>query len=391
MSNAILTSRVAIPFAAEVESNLPIISNGNTQFNKNFMGGNGTTIDALLPTYGNTVGTGAVVSLSDVKNGTKAITLTQYNKGLSLTQVEQSLALSSYEDQVAAPFGQKMASDIQKIAVETLSLGAGNVTVVATSATAGSYLDISKGIAAINSSRGMGEKFGVMGPDLATLVQNSGLNFFQADLKDSFLNGKLGTFRGARFFETQDVGQVFTSGAATGTLSVGANYVAGATSITIAGGTGTLKKGDAFTVAGVYAVDVFGDATAKLFSFIAQADVTLSSGGTAVTIVPCYATGALKNISALPTSTTTVVRSHGVSKTYLSALMWSKPAFVTASAKLKPLSQVESKSVNGKIMGLTISKGTDITNGIDIVRFDALLGFALIYANMVSRVDVEVV
>lgn len=391
MANSILTSNIAIPFIAEVESALPVLANGNVQFNKNFVGGNGTSMDILLPSYGNTVGIGADVTgdISDVTNGKKTITLTQYHKALSLTQVEQSLQLSSFEDQVAVPFGNKLASDIQKIAIEELRLGASNVSVVATGAGAASYLDISKGISAVNSSRSMGDKFGIMSPDVATAVQNSGVNFFQADLKDSFVNGKLGTFRGTRFFETQDVGDVFTAGAATGTLTVGAAYTAGATSITIAGGTGTLKKGDAFTIANIYGVDVFGIATSKLYSFVVQADVTLSSGGTAVTIRPVYATGALKNVSALPTNGASAVRIHAAGVNYGTVIVWDKQAFVTASAKLQKLSQVETKSVSGKVMGLSVSTGTDVVKGFDLVRFDVLAGFAVIYPQMVAVVSVK--
>ena len=52
---------MAVPFVAEIESNLPILANGNTQFDKNFVAGNGTSIDVLIPSYGNT-GTGADIT-----------------------------------------------------------------------------------------------------------------------------------------------------------------------------------------------------------------------------------------------------------------------------------------------------------------------------------------
>ena len=392
MSNSILTSSMAVPFVAEIESNLPILANGNTQFDKNFVAGNGTSIDVLIPSYGNT-GTGADISgrISDVKNTKVSVSLIQYSDGITLDMVEQALKVSDFAGQIAGPYGAKFASDIQKVAVNELKLNADNVAVIGTGAGAVTYTDISKGIAALNSARSSGEKFGVMSPDLATAVQNSGINFFQADLKESFVNGKLGTFRGARCFETPDMSDVITIGAQTLTTVICASYTEGAATMSISGTaiTGTLVKGQVLNVAGVNSVDIYGNDAGKSYAVTLLADVVGVAGGTTISIKPIYWTaGPNKNVTATPVSKV-VTSIHASATTYQSVLFWDKQAFITASAKLKGLAVSEKKGASGKIMNSLLQVTSDGLKGIDVLRWDVLMGFKLARSNWVSRVDVK--
>ena len=75
MSNTIITSRIAIPFVAEVESAMPILMNGNRQFDKNFVGGHGTTIDVIIPGYG-AVHVGADMSAVDLSYTAAKVSVT---------------------------------------------------------------------------------------------------------------------------------------------------------------------------------------------------------------------------------------------------------------------------------------------------------------------------
>lgn len=406
MSNNILTNEVALPFLMEFEASLPVLANGNTQFNKNFVAGNGETVYALKPSFGNNVITGGDLSgvgvLGDVDTAKVAITLVQYSKGVELSLVEQSLKLQNMRDQIDVPRSALMASDVQKVAIDELFLGAGNVNVVSTiqltpSATADKtgYLDISKGIAALHTARSTGEKTGIMSPELATIVMNSGLQFFQADLKDTFINGKLGTFRGARFYETQDIGGYLTTTSALTTslvINQPTAYVAGATTLAVDGlsaATATIEAGTAFTCAGVYSVDLFGVSTGKLFPIIAQATATGSGSAASVTIRGLYATGAAKNVTALPANDATCTMLHAPSKSYHKVLIWDKQAFAVASAKLAPMDDAkEQVNVNGKITNLVMSRGGNFLASKNYIRWDVLIGFKVIYNNMIARVDV---
>jgi hypothetical protein len=393
MSNSILTSSVRVPFLAEIESNLPVLANGTVQYNKNFIGGNGSTVDVLVPDYSiTTVTNGDLTSnLSDITNATRSVTLTQYTFGVQRSMVENTLALSSFTDQVAKPKGRTFASTLQKLGIDTLKLGAATVSV----ATAGTYSNIGEGVAALEASRANTDYFGVMSPSIAKKVVDSGLQFFQADLKGSFLNGEVGSYLGCKFYKTQDMATPLTVGAYVATAAAvnqPTAYVAGATALAIDGSTltGTIVKGMAFTVAGVNSVDIFGADTGIPYSFIAQADVTASGNAASITIQGVYASGVNKNVTALPANDAVITFKHTASKTYQTVLFWDKQAFVTATAKIKPLSNSVSVPTEGKIMNLLGQEGGNILTGQDIVRFDTLIGFQLLYRNMVSRVDIEV-
>lgn len=392
MSNSILTSAVRVPFLAEIESNLPVLANGTVQYNKNFVGGNGSSIDILVPDFSvDTVTDGDLSShLSDIKNETRSIALTQYSFGVSRSMIENTLKLSSFADQVAKPKGRKFASDIQKLGIDTLKFGAATVSV----ASAGSYTAIGDGVANVEASRANTDYFGVMSPKVAKEVVDSGLQFFQADLKGSFLNGEVGSYLGTKWYKTQDMATPITVGAYTATTPVinqPTAYVAGATTLNIDAATlsGTIVKGMTFTVAGVNSVDVFGNDSGIPYAFIAQADVTASGDAAAITIQGVYASGPLKNVTALPADGAAITFLHSANKTYQSVLVWDKQAFVTATAKIAPLSNGKGVATEGKVMNLLGQEGGNFLTGVDVIRWDVLVGFALIYRNMVSRVDIE--
>lgn len=391
MANSILTSSVRVPVLMSIEENLPVLANGVVNTNKNFVGGNGTSIDILVPNYGNTVSTtsGDLTGvLSDVQNGSVPVTLVQYSKGLQLSSVEKSLQLSSYDDQVAIPQGQLFASDVQKVAIDELKLSAATCVVTTTN----KYSDIGDGIANLEASRANGDYFGVFSPKIAKGVIDSGMQFFQADLKGSFVSGDVGSYMQTRFFKTQDMGTPIVTGAQVVTTGVSsAGYVAGGTALTITGATltGTFKKGQVFDLVGVNSVDAFGADTGIPYAIVLQADATAAGNSLAITIKPLYASGPLKNVTALPT-TTAATTPHAQNSTYQSVILWEKQAFVTASAPLKPLAVAESKPTKGKIMNLRTSIVSDGIKDLDIVRWDALLGFKVIYRNRVARVDIKV-
>jgi len=393
MSNILETSDIRVPFLAEVEANLNVIANGTTQYNKNWVGGHGDTMQIIVPTYGNTVGTGADVTsnISDAQGAKKDVTIKQYNKAVSLTSIEQSLDLHSYEDQIAKPFGQKMASDIQTIAVDMLAQEAGTATVSNT----GTYAVIGDAVANLESSRAGGEIFGIMSPKIAKSVVDSGLSFFQASLEKSFTTGSLGSYLGCKWSKSQDAGTpLITSAFVADDVAVnqGTAYVAGATTLNIDATTlsGTYKKNQIIYVAGVNAVDVYGKDAGVAYPFILTEDVTASGDAVGWKIKGVYATGVNKNVTALPADGAVVTMAHTASSTYQIVLAWDNQAFVTAFAKLKPLATSQSKGTQGKILNIMSQVVSDGLKGIDLVRWDCLAGFMVILRNFVSRVDIKV-
>jgi hypothetical protein len=391
MSNSIISSAIRVPFIANLEASMPVIQNGTVQYNKNFVGGAGTSIDILVPSYGNTMGTGADVTgdISDVQNGSRPVTLVQYHKAATLTSVESNLQLGSINDQVLVPFSGKMASDLQGVAIETLKLGAATAFVTTTQ----KYSDIGEAVANVEASRLNGDIFGVMSPKIAKGVNDSGLSFFQADLKGNFTTGRIGSYLGCEFNKTQDMAGTFSIGAQTLTTpTVTTTYVAGATSLVLGAVSlvGTFKKYQIINVAGVNSVDAYGNDTGIPYAIVLQADVTAAANSITATVQPMYASGPLKNVTALPTATNVFSSAHAVNSTYQTVLVWDKQAFVTATANLKPLKTSVSAPTTGKVLGLMTQIVSDGLKGLDLYRWDCLAGFALIYKSGVSRCDIKV-
>jgi len=392
MANTIVKSDIVVPLLGEFERNMQILMNGSTQFNKNYVGGHGSTINAVIPSYG-TTSTGASVAsnISAVTGGKVPITLLQYNQAVELTQVQQALELSDFEGQVGDPYGMKMASDIQTIAATTIMLAHDTIDVIG-SGTAG-YSNIGSGIGVIKSARAYGEMVGCLSNDLASQVQNSGLTLFNpsTQISNSFLNGGLGKYRGADWYETPDIAPLVT-GTCTG-FTVTSISTEGTTALAVTAATSghTLKAGQSFTIPGHFAVDIYGVALSSLYQFIVQSDYTFPGTTGTVPVKALYmAAGPLKNIS-VSAVVGAVTMSHATSTTYYRGFMWAKPAFVYASAPMKKLTMVE--SFMGKSpKGLTLlgSTGTDIKAGTDIIRWDTLAGFAILRSNWVRGIHVKV-
>lgn len=384
---AINYSTKAIPFVAEMERNMPVLMNGNTQFNPKKKGGDGTTVEVLIPGFGVT-GTGADMSSTSrvYANGKKTVTMTQYHKGVDLTTVEESFELSSYEDQVAVPYGEEMGSQMQKVACNEILLNASTAVI---GSSTGDYKDMGTCIANIKSARAKGAMFLALNPDLSNQVQNSSLNFFQPNLNKSFYEGELGKFRGAMGYETPDVESLQTgTHALSGALTVSTAIVNGATSVVLTGATslsGTIKAGEIINLAGVKATDVYGTAITDDYAIIPLVDATASGDSITLTVKPIYTSDpTLVNVAGagvvsdeIAVGTVATIQTDADS-TYLRGIFWNKQAFITSSIAMDSL--VSSKRVgvaNGKATMITGQADSDIKTGQNIYRWDALKGFLL--------------
>lgn len=402
-TNTIVTSDIVVPFVAEYESNLPVLMNGSTMLNKKYVGGAGKTVGYNMPQQGGTTVTGAATTPGNFVTAVVEVTLLQYNQSVALSSVEQSLELESFDEQIAVPYGASMASDIQAFACEEILLKADTIKVLASGT--GDFKDVGGCIAQLNTARGYGTRFGAMSSDLSNQVQNSAIAYFNptTNLSNSWLIGGIGKFRNVEFYETPDI-----SALSTGTHALGAgtalqlnNTVAteGLTTITlkVVGGTatlaGTLVKGESFTVAGYYAVDLRGKATSQLYQFISQTTETAAANVIAVTVKALhFADGPLKNISKTTLTAGDVATfSHAANSTYLRGFVWTKSAFVFATAPMKPLSNTQSKSaMTPKGISLMCQAGADINAGTDIIRWDTLAGFKLVKSCWAARYDVKI-
>ena len=397
--NTIITTRKAVALIAETEMNLPILLNGSTQFNKNFVGGNGSTIDVVIPGYGVTgIGADMTNTPRSYQGGKQSVTLIQRHTPISLTQIEMSQDLSDFEEQVAVPYGAQHASTVQKVAAQELLMKADTCIVNNTgtgSSSVASFNDLGVAIASIRSARSSGNLHGVLSCDLYAQVMASGINLFNPapTISGMFTNGEIGTYHKVPFNETPDIDNLTT-----GTHAVTTNFVgtvnAQGTNLHLAADslTGTVLPGEVITLAGTQVVDIYAVGRSQPYAFVVQGipgvdTFTCSGNAIDLPIKQVYTTGPLTNISstagAFPTGAVATFQTHANS-TYSRGIVWDKFSFVFASAMLKPLSTVESKSAKGSALGMLVQTQSSIITGEDITRWDSLTGFLLARSNWVS-------
>lgn len=148
----------------------------------------------------------------------------------------------------------------------------------------------------------------------------------------------------------------------------------------------TPTTGMVFTIAGVY--DVHPETKATLPQ-LAQFTVTSGSTSTSLNISPAIyssASGALQNVSALPTTTAVLTFLGNASTGYVQPIMYHKEAFQFVTADL-PLMDDAQKCVRLTQDGLSfrVWMGSDIRNDELLLRLDILYGFAALRPEWACR------
>jgi hypothetical protein len=142
------------------------------------------------------------------------------------------------------------------------------------------------------------------------------------------------------------------------------------------------------TIAGVY--DVHPE-TKTAYSHLKQFTVLAGSTSTNLLISPAIyssASGALQNVSAIPTTTAAVTCFGTASKTYVQPLMYHKEAFQFITADL-PLMDDAAKCVRRVQDGLSLRvwQASDIRNDELLMRIDILYGMAALRPEWACRLS----
>ena len=245
--------------------------------------------------------------------------------------------------------------------------------------------------------------------DARRLVLNPAAHWSMADAlkglydtkltKDTVRKGYLGTIAGMDVLMDQNIKAHTTGTFTTGStpLTNGASS-AGDTTITTDGwaaSTLVLKAGDVFTIAGVYDVNpMSGEAYSYLKQFVALSDVTSDAGGNAtITIFPTttethpglQASGAYKNVSALPADNAAITPVGTEATAYPINMGFHKNAFALAVVPLEMPAGVwgSRKSYNG--LSIRVIKDYDFTNDKERIRMDVLFGEKTVYPELACR------
>lgn len=194
-------------------------------------------------------------------------------------------------------------------------------------------------------------------------------------IKEQYREGMIGRTAGFDWYENQRT-WTMTNGSDVACTLNSYTVVEGDTDLTVTS-FATPTVGMVFTIAGVYDVN---PETKQAYSTLKQ--FTLLSGSTA-TSINCYpalyssASGALQNVSAMPTTTAALTFVGGASTAYAQPLCYHKEAFQFITADL-PIMDDAHKCMRKTMDGLSMRvwMGSDIRNDELLMRVDILYGMA---------------
>lgn len=365
----------------------------------------GDTVSMRRPTDF-TVRDGAVASNQDVTEGKVALQVNK-QKGIDFgfTSKELTLSIGELSERVIKPAMVQLANQID---ADLMALYQKVPSWVGTPGqTVNSYSDFAKAPERLDeNSVPTAMRSAVLSPSDHWGLLGSQTNLYIQDAaKGAYRNGSLGMIGGIDTYMAQNV-PTHTVGVATGTPRVnGADQ--NVTYASVADGdftqslitdgwtnstTGILKAGDVFTIAGVFAVNTVTKATlpfAKQFTVIADANSGASTGPATLTIYPAIiATGAFKNVSAVPADDAliTVLGTGGTG--YRQNLVFHKNAFALAMVPLiAPPGAIDVSRKSYKGTSVRLIPTYDGTNDKSNFRLDVLYGVKAIDPRLATRLS----
>lgn len=385
-----VVSRIAEPLAPEVTKNLVVVSNGNNQFNKNFIGGNGVTMDVSVPDVG-TVTAGAALNTATTGNlaQKQSLTLVQYNTGVQLTALSSALDVKNERDQLIIPRSQNIARYNQVLACEEIAKKAANTVVLTADK---EYNGLGSAVTNIMANEISGEFHGALNPNMMPAIYGTGVKAFLPDSINAELYKEfsLGFFGMAKWYNTPHIvnftQSLPTLGSGT-TLKAAGTAVNGVISqivFTVSGGTATLVgdmiAGTPFTVAGINNTTIYGTDTGTLHTMYVATTATAGSNTVTVDLTyPLYLTGPLKNVNISSSFTATTASFVLEAASYRRGIVWTKSQFAVGEATVadyEGFSNADIKDIKG--INLKFSRGSSLVDGQNILRIETLMGFKLL-------------
>ena len=388
---SICTRKESMMVAGQVKKNAPILELINTELQGEFKSGGGVTVDVQIPGYG-VVTKGEAIGDTTVDVAPVAVTVDVYNTAASLTMVQKALDVDDFDKQIANPRGAKLAATVNKLVYDEGFFNA-NQSVV-TSAVA--FSNFAEAVSDIESTRVDGMIGAMIHPIVkARLASSDNNDFSNPSISKDLYNGVIGDYMGATFISSPDASIVYTSWVP-GSAATVAAASEGATSLVISDASAVVgsvcKRGTVLKIAGLYNVDEFGDTLATQRSFVVKQDFTVTSAGTVtVSVEAIHATGALKNVSGLPTTGLKVTSPLEASSSYYTGMVFSKNAIVFASAPLKEFFGAdpdESMKLAG-VVNVRFAADGNISSGAQIARWDILAGAKAIRGKAICNVYVK--
>lgn len=398
-----VTSLVAEPMAPEMTKNLVIIANGTNEFQKDYVAGNGDTIQISIPDPG-VVTAGAAMDRNNTGNrsGKTSLTLIQKNIGIELTALDHALKVKNERDQIIIPRAQNLAQVYQRLAAEEIARKASNAIVMTADK---EFRDMASGVNSILACEASGEFKAALNPMMNGAILQTGLKQFTPNGNEKlFKDGSIGRFNMCDWFVTPHIGnftQVLPTLGSGTQLKAAITFTSGVATqavFTVSGGTATLTgdftAGTPFTISGVNVTDIYGNDTGVARVFYVKTTVTAAANTATVDLTTeVYTALPQKNVNVTANITATNASFLlTTAKTYRRGIIWVKQAFAVGEASLADYYSCENadiKDING--INLKFSRGSQIADGLNFMRCEALMGFKLLRDQFASTLFQEVV
>lgn len=400
MANTLLTDEVIAKEALMLLENNIVFSRGvNRQYEKTFEGERkvGDTINVKKPSQ-YTVRSGAAVAIQDnVQETVPVVVDKQRGIDVEFTAKELALDLQDFSKEVLAPQIVTLANHVD---YDGLSLYKHVPNAVGTPGTIPNAMKTYALAGAKMNNEGApldGNRSIVMDAlsEVELIDAQKGLFQSASQIKEQYEKGRMAQAAGFDFSMSQNI-NTHQVGAYVGTPLVNGATAEGAVQVVTDGWTGSvsglLKQGDVVTFAGVYAVNpLTKQSTGQLRQFVITADVNSSSGAATLGIFPAMiASGARKNITALPADNAAIVVMGAASTLSPTNLAYHKDAFTLVTVDLPlPKNMDMAARAASKKAGLSIRfvRGYDINSDKFISRIDILYGFKAIRPELACRIQ----
>lgn len=409
MANSLITpSLIAKEALMQLENNLVFANRVTRVYEKNFSGGQGSTVSIRRPVKFVTTD-GVTRSNQDVEEKTTNVVVDQ-RKHVSWNFATQDLTLSveEYSKRYIQPAMITLANTLDKSIASLYSKVWNNVGTPGTTPSGYASLALAAQrmdeMAVPTDGRSV-----VLNPAARYAIAGGSLTLDSVGTmgRSAYERNTIGTIAGFDTFTTQNA-PVHTTGALAGTPLVNG----AAQNVTYANATGsswsqslitdgwtaatTVKAGDVITIAGVYAVNpVPGEgSTGKtvmpyLQQFTVLSDATADGTGNATLTIspPIITSGPQQTVSAVPADNAAITKSFATASTaYAQNLAFHKDAFALVTV---PLDMPDGAAFKAREshdgLSIRVVKDYDISADTDIIRLDILYGVKAVMPDLAVR------
>lgn len=383
MANSIITVPGLEIFAAEIEESCPILEDCRTT-NKGLRGREGGKLKVAIPDPGHTfvkkggiptIGAGGDIEDLSIKEFQREFTVCVATNACAMSSLERVTDIDSFEKEVADPRSPELGAGVQDYIIDAGGFYSDSVFVAdGTSSTFNGYDLLSEMSGSLADSRCAGELVGYMSGKIKSKITAGGLKLFNenAIAGELYRKAKIGEYANVMWKSTPM--PVITIGALPASTTVSAAPSEGSDTIVLASANittaTTIKAGTVFTVANVSKCDVLGHVMDEDKAFVVQEDANGGSGTISLKVTEMNATGAHRNVSALPAASAVVTWKLTANKKYALVWAWQKYNVNLDSVKLDDsgLEEFNAKSPSGKLELSCVVHGDQNRNGS--YRFD---------------------